>query len=350
MSQEINNNPNQNNEEVDLIRLLNYFKNGIKSIFRKLWKLVEFVIQFIILLKKYWILVVSLVVLGAVFGKFIRPMLNGGVATKSYEMVVKTNPVSNYELYAMSAEINNQGKENSNPNEEGIVLANSLGIQNMDVEALPKLEDVVKKYYEQTETNTVRGYDTDTLFYQGFEMKNYKSNMEDTDYSFQKIQMKVNSNVLPKDIQKKFLEYINTLPGIKREQEAKLAALTVFENEIKNSLAYIDTLMVARAVASRNAPAGAEQTLVNTASRGNVEADLLRYSEMFSKRLYGAQRMKSDVEQGVQVISNLRAVGNTDILSPLLKYALYGFLLASVIILGIQFNKYLDRYSEQKLN
>jgi len=72
MSQELNKN---NPEEVDLIRLLNYFKNGIKSIFRALWKVVELFILFILLLKKNWILVLGLTLLGALYGKFIQPMM-----------------------------------------------------------------------------------------------------------------------------------------------------------------------------------------------------------------------------------------------------------------------------------
>lgn len=350
MSQEINNNPHQNNEEVDLIRLLNYFKNGIKSIFMLIWKLVELVIWFIILLKKNWILVASLILLGAVYGKFIKPMLSGGASVKSYEMVVKANPISNYELYALSSEINNQGADNSNPNEEGVVLAKSLGIKKMEQEAIPRLDDVVNSYFENIETATLRGFDTDTLFYQSFDLKDHKSNMEKTDYSFQKIKLKVEGDALPQNIQSKMIDYLNTLPGVKREQESRLIALTALENELKTGLRNIDTMFVARAEANRQpGQAGIDQTVVNTASRGNVEADLLRFKEMFAKRLYGTMRMKADTEKGVQVISNLRSVGSTSLWdNQMIKYALYGLLLASSIILLIQFNKYLEQYPSRK--
>jgi|GEM_PF-1054619 len=350
MSQEVYNSPNQNNEEVDLIKLLNYFKNGIKSIFKLIWKLVELIIWFIILLKRNWILVISLMVIGAVYGKFIRPMLSGGTSMKSYEMVVKANPISNYELYALSNEINNQGAQNSNPNEEGVALAKSLGIAKMEQEAIPRLDDVVNSYFENIETATLRGFDTDTLFYQSFDLKDHKSNMEKTDYSFQKIKLKVKSDLSPQNIQSRMIDYLNMLPGVKREQESKLLALNVLENELKSSIRGIDTMFIARAEANRNPnQSGIDQTVVNTASRGNVEADLLRYKEIFIKRLYGTMRMKADTEKGIQVISNLRSVGNSSLWeNQMLKYALYGLVLASSIILLIQFNKYLEQYSSRR--
>ena len=102
MSQEINKN---NSEEVDLIRLLNYFKNGVKSFFRALWKIVEFFILLILLIKKNWILVFGLTVLGAIYGKFIQPRM-ASTDHRQYEMVVLTNPIGNYELYSYAVEVN----------------------------------------------------------------------------------------------------------------------------------------------------------------------------------------------------------------------------------------------------
>lgn len=348
MSQEVQNNPNPN-EEVDLIKLLNYFKNGIKSIFRGIWKLIEWIIQFIILLRKNWILVVGLVILGAVYG-FLKPSLSNSEPTMSYEMVVKTNPISNYELYAISSEINNQfllGKK-SNAKDENLVK--ELGIYSMEVSPIQNMDDVVNKYYEQISRNAVRSYESDTMFYKDFEVKQFRSNMEDTDYTFQKIKMEVKESSKPKQVQDNFITYINDLPGVKREQQEKLAAVTSLENEIKRNLNKIDTLLATRAAANLvTTSASGDQMLVNTSSRYNVESDLLHYAEIFNKRLYTTQQMKSDVEKGVQVISNLRYVGAEEVWNkPIIKYGLYGFLLACIIVLLIRFNHYLTEFSSRK--
>jgi hypothetical protein len=182
-------------------------------------------------------------------------------------------------------------------------------------------------------------------------MKNYQSNMKDTDYSLQKVKMKISSETLPKNIQTKIIEYLNNLPNVKHEQQAKLEALTNLENNLKRNLQNIDSLLVSRVVANKNATTSVpgDQTMVNAATRSNVEADLLNYTDRFNVRLFGTMMTKSDVEKGIQIVSNLRSVGNEGLFSRAwLKFAVYGFVLASFLILLIEFNKYLDRYKQKK--
>lgn len=346
MSQEFNKNNNQ--EEVDLIRLMNYFKNGVKSFFRGLWKIVEVFIDFILLLKKYWILVVGLVVLGIIYGKFIEPAIASN-DHKKYEMVIRTNPIGNYELYSYAVEVNNRRTNNQALKEIG--LADSK-IGSLMISPIPKLEDEIQNYFQQIETATIRGFETDTLYYQNYDIKGFKNNIDKVDYPLQKIVISTYGDVSAREIQDKFINYFNNLSSIKNEQQAKYKALTVLEKEVQTDLNAIDSLMFNRAAAAKNThPATSEQVLVNTASRGNVEGELLYHSEKLTKRLFGIQRMKSEAERGITVISNLRISQNESIIhNPVLKYALIGFILASVIVLAIQFNKYLDVYSQRRRN
>ncbi|MFA7448004.1 MAG: hypothetical protein WCY77_06185 [Weeksellaceae bacterium] len=348
MNPNVPNTPQQDNDEVDLIRLLNYFKNGIKSVFRKLWKIIEAFIQFIILLKKNWILVIGLTVLGALYALLLRPILENK-QSKTYEMIVQSNPVSNLELYAFSSEINNQDSSNSDVNAEGISLAKSLGITNMKVEAVERSEDVVNNYFNQIEVASLRGDQTDTLYYKAFEINNHKSKMDKSDFAFQKVRLKVNKDIPSSEIQEKLLNYLNNSPGIKLEQEAKLQVLTNYEYQMKRNVENIDSLLVSKAVSSKNAgPAGSDQLLVNTASRGTVEGDLLRYSEVFNRKLYSTQKMIASYQKGVNIISNIRAINEKSVVgNPILKYSLLGFGLALIIVLLLRFNKYLNRYEQQ---
>lgn len=349
MNQENMNNSNPN-EEVDLIRLLNYFKNGIKSIFRAIGNVINYILQFVVLLRKNWIFIVGLAALGAVYGKFIKPLFSNSEGIKSYEMVVRSNPISNYELYALSDAVN-QEEVNINPKEESAVFTQKLGITSMSVEAIPKMNDVISRYYEQTEISTLRNFETDTLFYQGFELKEYQSKMEDEDYSLQRIKLKVNSEEIPKNIQNQFLNYLNNLPGVKREKESKLLAMETLEHQMQSSLNSIDSILMGRAKMNSQAKSGVDQLMLNATNRSNVEWDLLRFKEMFSKRLYGIQMEKADLQNGVQIISNLRTVGNKgDLSNPMIKYALYGLVLSILVIFGLQFNKYLDKISKEKTN
>lgn len=347
MSQELNKN---NPEEVDLIRLLNYFKNGIKSIFRALWKVVELFILFILLLKKNWILVLGLTLLGALYGKFIQPMM-ASKDSRKYEMIVRTNPIGNYELYSYAVEVNTSDTNEGALKELGFTTPDTR-VTGLSISPIPKLEDEIQNYFQQIETATVRGFETDTLYYQTYDIKGSRNHIDEKDYPLQKITFSTRGEANPKKIQDKFVNYFNNLSSIKSEQQAKYRALTILEKEVQTDLDAIDSIMFNRAYAAKNThPATSEQVLVNTASRGNVEGELLFHSEKLTKRLFGIQRMKSEAERGITVISNLRISKKEALISnKVLQFALFGFIAATLLVLAIQFNKYLDRYGQRRKN
>lgn len=347
----MNTNQNSNNEEVDIIKLLNYFKNGVKSIFRRIGKMFSYIFYFIFLLRKFRILTGSLVALGVIYGAIIKPMLKES-DEKIYEMVVKTSPVSNIELYAFGKEINIQESLNSNLDSEGIQLAKNLGISSISIEPIKNEDDAINNYFEQIEVNTLRGIETDTLFFHDFKLKDHKNKMAETDFSLQKIRINVNEDhKSASEIQESLLNYLNNLPGIKNDQQARQLALKNYEYELKRTLTNIDSIMYSRAVANKNSTsAGGEQLMVNTASRNTVEGDLLRYTEYFTKRLYGTQKMINSHQNAVSIISNLRLTDEKKVFGgATLNYGIIGLALASLIILAIQFNTYLNRYENGKI-
>lgn len=333
--------PHPQNDEVDVIRLLNYFKNGIKSVFRAIWKMVLTFIQFIILLKKNWIIVVALTVAGIALGWYFQ---RNGSEIKSYEMVVKGNPISNIELYALSKEINSQGNFSPENLGDGVKMAKNLGIEKIKVEPIEKSENVINSYFNQIEGNPLRADQTDTIFYLAFELDKHKSNMDEFDYNLQKVRFKIRKNTAPEKVQNDFLNYLNNLPGVKQEQESKLTVLKNYEKTIQQSLNNIDSLLLSKAAVAKDAPAGSD-LLVNTASRGTVEGDLLRYTEIFSKKLFGAQKEIAEYQKGINVVSNLRLIEDNELMdNSMIKYGLFGFILSCILIILIQFNKYLERF------
>ncbi len=335
-------NSNNSNDEVDLIRLLDYFKNGIKSIFRKLWQLIEVFLRFFVLLKKNWPVVLGLTIAGAAYG-FYKNFTKS--ESYSYEMVVHSNPVSNIELYAFSSELN---RTDSLVNKsEGTDLIKKLGVKSLSVEPIEREEDVINNYFDQIEMAVLRNDQTDTLYYQSSEISAYKSKMKSEDYSLQKLKLKINGNTSLGKVQENLLGYLNNLPGPKSEQERKLAILTSYEKILNRSIQNIDSILASRATLNRNSgPSGTEQLLVNTASRGNVEADLLRYSELFSRKLYGTQKKISDYEKGIFVVSNLRLIEEKGILdNSILKYGLIGLFVSLLVVLLLEFNRFLSRYA-----
>lgn len=345
MSQENQN--HSKNEEVDLIQLFNYFKNGIKSVFRWIGRCFSYLFYFIFLIRKYWILTGVLTLLGIIYGYFIKPMLKNP-EIRTYEMVVKGNPVSNLEVYAFVSEINSMKSDDLNSNEEGIQLAKSLNISDVSIEPIQKEEDLVNHYFEQIEINAFRGLDTDTLFFQDFKLKDHKSKMENSDFAMQRIKITVkNSQTNPNEVQNRLLGYFNTLPSIKNSQQTQLSILQNYERELKRSLVNIDSIFSARVFANKNLTSSGTELSINAATRNNVETDMMRYLEIFSKRLYGTQKLISSYQNGVNVVSNLRSVKEESLLGNSgIKYGILGFLLACLIILGLRFNKYLDKYKD----
>lgn len=334
-------NSNNSNDEVDLIKLLEYFKGGIKSLFRKFWQLIEVLLKFILLVKKNWLIIVTLTAMGAAYGWYLDYFSKSD--TMNYEMVVRSNPIGNIELYAFSSEVNNQ--KVINYQSEGIDMIKRLGIKKMSVKPLEREEDVLNNYFDNIETAVMRNDMTDTLYYHSHEIIEHKKKMENTDYSLQSIKLKAPENISPKKIQEDILNYLNNLPGVIVERNNKLSILKNYEKVIKQNLDNIDSVMISRAAMNQTAGvAGAEQLLVNTASRINVEADLLEFSEALSKKLYGTQKRIAEYESGISVISNLRHVEEKGMMdNAFISYAVSAFILALIIILLKEFNRYLNR-------
>ena len=347
MNKDIQNGPNQGDEEVDLIRLLNYFKNGIKSFFRMIWNVIAFFIQFIILLKRNWILILSLTLLGGIYAMFLRPILESNI--KTYEMVIQSNPISNFELYAFSREVNDQDAFNTDSNAEGVGIAQSLGIIDMKVEAMERSEDVINSYFNQIELASFRGDQTDTLYYKAFEIDEHKAKMEKSDFAFQKLRIKANKNVPSKEIQEKLLNYLNNTPGIKMEQEARLSALRNYEYQLKRNVTNIDSLLTAIAISNKEiSTTGPGQLLMNTSARGTVEGDLLRYSELFNRKLYGTQKMIASYKNGINIVSDLRSINKKSVVSnPIIRYSILGLALGIFLVILIYFNQYLNRFAKR---
>jgi len=333
-----------NQEEVDLIRLFNYFKSGIKSFFRGIGRIIESFIYFIILIKTYWILVVSLILLGGIYGFYVN---FNQVKPKNYQMIVKADPNSNLELYAFSSEINSG---NTGVASQSKKLAGELGLVGMKVEPIEKTESVIDNYFETIEATSLRGDQTDTLYFKAFEINDHKKKMEKFDYSLQKLTFYINSDISPDSFQSKFLDYLNNLPNLKREQANKLAILKNYEYELKRNISNIDSLLASKAIANKQSNSTtSEQVLVNTASRGNVEADLLRYSEVYIRKLYGTQKMINNYQNSFNVISDARIVNETSIWdNNIVKYSIFGFLAGCIVVLLIRFNKYLGEFEKKK--
>lgn len=289
-------------------------------------------------------IVLGLTAIGAIYGWYLDNFSTNENLT--YEMVVKSNSIANIELYAFSSEVNNQ--KIIQYTNEGIDLVKRLQIKGISVTPIERDEDVLASYFDKIENAVMRNDMTDTLYFQTFDIGGHKSAMENKDYILQSVKIKAPETISPSLIQNELIKYLNNLPGVVAEKQKRLTALKAYENVLKQNLSNIDSIMLSKA--NLNISSGAlsgDQLLVNTASRGNVEADLLKYSEALSKKLYGTQKKIADYDGGITVVSNLRFSSEKSSLdNSLLKYTIIAFILALVIILLLEFNRYLSRYEK----
>ena len=152
------------------------------------------------------------------------------------------------------------------------------------------------------------------------------------------------------EVQNGILDYLNNSSVVKNEQENKLKLLESYEYQLERNIVNIDSILVAKAISSKMAPtSGSDQLLVNTASRMNVEADLLRYSEVFNRKLHSTKKLISHYENGINPVTNLHPTEEFSFLSkPIIRYGILGFLTAIILILLLEFNRYLNRYENRK--
>ena len=173
--------------------------------------------------------------------------------------------------------------------------------------------------------------------------------MEPTDFSYQKIKITTDGSTSTKELQQEILNYINNSPVVKNEQQNQLAILESYEYQLNRNIANIDSILVARAISNKEQPTmGSDQLLVNTASRSNVEADLLRYSDVFNRKLHSTKRLIGNYKNGINPLTDLHIVEDDGLLNkPIFRYGFYGFLSAVVLILLLEFNKYLNRIEKK---
>ncbi|MCZ2101943.1 MAG: hypothetical protein LC107_10455 [Chitinophagales bacterium] len=351
MSQETQNTPKSADEEVDIIRLFNYFKQGIVSLFKQFGRIFNYVILLLILIKKQWMIVGGMILLGAIYGAFVNPLLEGS-EIKYYEMTVRSGAVSNLELYAFASEVKHQKASSANAQSKGIQLAKELGIISLQIDPIIRTEDVTNNYFDLIESNQLRGSESDTMYFKAIKLKDHMSSMENTDYALQKLRIKTKPTAnSPKDIQDKLLDYFNNLPGVQADQQIRIATTEVYEREISRTVGNIDSLLNSRILANRQDVAlGGSQMVFNANNKDNVEKDLLKSFELYSKKLYRIQKYKAQYPKAVNIVTNLRSGKEQDlIINPVIHYALLGFLGSILVILGIRFNRYLDQYAKNNI-
>ena len=332
-------------------KMLTKIGNTMKWIFVNFFDLL---ILFFLFIKRKIVWLCIGYILGLAFG--LISYYNSGGIYKS-EMITKANFESSYFLYNQidyfnslieNDRINDLTKEfNISPDE-----AKSL----IDFTATPVKSDIeAAKLYRQTflESRRNHRYDFDTIWSKTLKFDEFKNELADYDFPIIKISVRSKKlDVFPK-IQQGFLNSLNNNPYLKEKKENIEQIRKEEETLLTDALKNIDTL---RQVYNRkltlqaeNTSPGGNQFILGERDIRNPELDLYDKSMTIKDELIEL-RMKSTKEKNVlELFSGFEKTGlQQSVVRTISKNSLYGLALVFIILIGIEFVRFLNRTEKSK--
>lgn len=344
----MNNEPLHNPQnEVDIVALFEYFKNGIKSIFRTIGNFFKWIFQLFLdllyLVYKNWILVFGLMLIFGVLGLFKNAYLSPKF---KYEMIVEPKLNSTFELYNnvsnLSQIINPYFK-----NEEGL-----SGIEKLEVMPIKRYADEVRLYYsvpkntEITGAPDMFGAERDTVFYRSVEFKDFQRDINDFDYPVQKIIVKstnaIDTDKLKNLILEPFSKNAYWEKRLNNKKDVLSSKITIYSAFINRA----DSLLSAytKNPELRN---NSEINISGNNSTENVEDDLFEQVKALSSGLENVQVSLNNSQNVIEVLSDFKRVEDDSMRSywNLFTGLIFGFVLAMLILLAKYLLKYFRNYT-----
>lgn len=338
---------NQNtHQETDILVLLDYFKKGIKGIFRGIGNFFKgiftLIIHFLILIKKYWILIVSCILVFAIVGFFNKNILPPAY---NYEMIVQPNFNSTGSLYQLVSSCDTRA---GNPDD-----AFFKDIKSVRILPVKSLTEDVNIYYNTvgnafSENAGFKQADNrDTIFFRQYEIAKFKSEITDKDYPRQIISIKSAVPLNEQQIQSKIIDPLENDPYYVKYRESYMKSIDLQTKYNTLNLQRIDTLLLA--LAKGETTKTQSQTLtISGEAKNNLETDLLEQSRNFFHALADSEIRKNLYSDVIRVIAPPSLVNAKSIVKrSTTAFALYGLLFSLFVIFGIQTVKFLNQYEKE---
>lgn len=353
--------PNLENAKSDEVEMSDFLRllgkiftkigNGIAWVFVSLYELLILLFLFI---KRKIIWLCLGYILGLAFG--LVSYYNTGAVYKS-EMIARTNFESNYFLYSQIDYFNSLIKNkriddlamefNITPEE-----AKSL----IDFQATPIKNNIeAAKLYRKTflESRRNRNNRLDTIWSKTLRFDEFKEELTDYDFPINKISVRSRKlDVFPK-IQQGILNSFNNDPDLKQKKENIQQIRNQEETLLADVLKNIDTLRQVYnkklTLQAENKSTGGNQFILGERDIRNPELDLYDKSMMIKDELIEL-RMQSAKEKNVlELYSGFEKTGlQQSALRKVGENALYGLVLIFVILVGIEFIRFLNRTEKSK--
>ena len=348
--------PNQN-EEVDLSTLFKLigtafdrFFNFFNRIFKNIFLLF---VWLIFLIKKHIIVLFSALILGYLIGLFIAKTSDPKFESS---VVIVQNYSSGQDLYSLVKYYNDLIRQKD---------LETLGqILELDAETTASISHFKITPLISGNNNLIVFndflLDIDTLASPKIEYNDFVENIEDNSYKYQKITIQSTLNSSYKPVFSKILKSINSNPYFINEQKKDIIELTKTKEALESSLIKSDSLKntykrVLEQELTSNNSSEIGITLEGSTAKKTREYELYLKDLELQRELVETTRSLLDKEFIIEIISSKQDTGVTSdkkeilgIKLPLsLFLALVLFLLTSLVLLGSEFLKFIERYKPQ---
>lgn len=336
-------------EEIDLGtlfsqigKMFNNFFNFFGNIFKGIY---HYFIVLLLFIRKNIIILGITTLLGVGIGYFLD--LNK-VPTYKSELTVRTNYGSASLLYKKLEMINSLISKNDTKQISEILF--------IPVEKAEKLVNLMVEPVEK-DKNTKLAYDkymmdVDTTYTKGFELEDFVLRVSDTDLKYHKITI-LTKEPTELDITKGIENLLNTKYYLELQKE-RIEAQNTERRLLEKSFNQFDSIRkrykeVAYIQANKKA---SNSSAVNvTSGQGvsrNYDTELYHFSFMTLDRFHQFTNRTLDNEEIISVTIPTTFSGQTGgFLNQMwIRLGLLGFILSFLALIGVQFNKYLNRYEK----
>ncbi|MDD7885935.1 hypothetical protein [Flavivirga sp. 57AJ16] len=348
----------QQSEEVDLGQLFKLIGNAfdklfrfIGSIFNKLFLAFVWLIFFV---KKHVLKLVIAGVVGVVLGIVLEK--TSEPVYKSY-ITVKQNYDTGENLYNAISYYNDLVKQ-----KDTSTLGNVLGVKSNEAASILdfEIESVI------SENQKLKEFDNylqtlDTTLAKTVEYKTYLRNLKDYSHQYQQITIKAKERNNFKTVFNRIIDNINSNTYFKREQTKDLGELKEQAVAISKSLVKSDTLLAVyqKAIvksAENNNDFQAKITIDNKGNESSTkEFELYTKDIELRQELVEIEREIADKEHIIEITSSKQDSGTIDdkkeffgtLVSPKIFYALILTMLTFIVLLGLNFVKFLERFNDK---
>jgi len=348
----------QQSEEVDLGQLFKLIGKAFDRLFKFIASIFNSLflafVWFVFFIKKHILKLVIAAIVGLAFAIFLEKAFDP--VYKSYATIKQNYPTGEnlYSSISYYKDLVNQKDINTLKSALNIEVKEAESILDFDIVPVVTENEKLKNFdaYIKTLDSAVAS----TVTFEGF-----TSNSEDYNYKYQQIEIKAKARNNFKKVFDKIIENIDTNEFFKREQEKDLTELKEEEQTLLEALKQSDSLqntykrVLENVIDKEN---GAQTSITiegSTQIDKTKEFDLYKSDLILREKLVENRRKQADKQYVIEVISSKQEGGIIDktkkifgkSISAKLFYIIAAFVLMLLILLGLDFIKFLEKFKRQ---